>query len=85
MPADFFYPELSRKQISQMYFKGEVEKEIRHPHYPDRMKWVMKSDGDLDVMMEIIVEEQSSTVYGHQKTPGCPERGMWQCSLHMHN
>ena len=68
--------ELSRKQLSQMYFKGELEKEIRHLNYPDRMKWVLKTDEDTDVMMETIVEEQSNILYEHQQMPGCYDRGM---------
>ena len=70
-----FITELTRKQLSQMFFKGEIEKEIRNPKYPERMKWVMKADGDIDDMMERVVEEQSQTLYEHQETPHCPDKG----------
>lgn len=39
------------------------------------MKWVMKGDGDIDDMMERVVEEQSQTLYEHQETPHCPDKG----------
>ena len=58
-----------------MFFKGEIEKEIRNPKSPEHMKWVMKADGDIDDMRERVVEEQSQTLHEHQETPHCPDKG----------
>lgn len=62
--------------MSQTFLKGELEKEIRDPNHPGRLKWIMKADGDIAEMMEKILEEQSQIVYEHQQTPNCLVRGL---------
>ena len=59
-----------------MFYKGEVEEELRDKKYPSRSEWVMFKEGDMDTFMKKIVEERSSKMYEHHQSEDCPARGI---------
>ena len=59
-----------------MFYKGEIEEDLRDDKYPSRREWLMFREGDLDTFMKRIVEEQSSEMYDHHQSKDCPARGM---------
>ena len=67
---------LTRKHISEMFFKAESEKELREPTHPERMSWIVKADDDdIDQFMELIIDDQSKIICNHQPAPDCAARG----------
>lgn len=68
-------PSLTHKNVANMYWKGEVEEELRDENHIWRMKWVMNSEGDLDNLMKDIVEEHSGETYTHQQSKDCHAKG----------
>ena len=47
----FFFsalPELTRKQVADMFYNAELEYELREPTKPHRMKWSFKADAQRD-------------------------------------
>ena len=66
--------ELGRKNVSDMFYCGELENEI-----PTRKKvkeWKFKSDDDSEKYMTATDEERASTLYPHTVSRGCTDRGV---------
>lgn len=66
--------ELGRKNVSDMFYSGELENEIRsrnHVHL-----WPFKVAGDSDKYMAAIDKQRVDTLYPHTPSTGCSERGM---------
>ena len=68
-------PQLTRKLVSDMYYRGELEAEIRHPAHPERRQWAFTCDSDRNKYMEIVIEEQGARKYAHSPTETCKIRG----------
>ena len=66
-----------------MFYKGEVEEELRDKKYPSRSEWVMFKEGDMDTFMKKIVEERSSEMYEHHQSEDCPARGICMNSTYL--
>ena len=58
-----------------MFYKGEIEEDLRDDKYPSRSEWLMFREGDLNTFMKEIVEEQSAGLYDHHQSKDCPARG----------
>ena len=67
----------TRKQVADMFYKGEIEEELRDEKYPSHCKWVMFKEEDIDMFMKKIVEERSTETYQHHPSKDCPARGMF--------
>lgn len=60
-----------------MFYKGEIEEDLRDVKYPSRSEWLMFREGDLDTFMKKIVEERSTEMYDHHQSKDCPARGTY--------
>ena len=59
--------------MSDMYFKGEVEAELRES---DRIALtIFRSDNDFEAVMSSITE--NAIVYSHQRSKVCRDRGIF--------
>ena len=58
-----------------MYYKGEIEEELRNIQYPWRMAWEFTSDSDVEDVMSQVLVEQSEEVYPHEPSKDCEARG----------
>ena len=74
--------ELPRQHVSNMYYNGEVEAEMRDHMYPERMSWVFTKDADREIFMEKIYDERTKTMYAHNPSPLCPQKGIIHTSKH---
>ena len=68
-------PPFSRRQVANMFFKGELEDELRDDKYPGRSEWVMCNEGDVEKIMKQVVEEHSEEMYPHHPSKDCSARG----------
>ena len=68
-------PELTRKQVADMFYNAELEYELREPTKPHRMKWSFKADAQRDEYIKKITDEAASSVYHHQQADKCTEKG----------
>ena len=67
-------PQLTRKLVSDMFYTGELEKEIREQ--PQRLvEWNFVQDSDTEKYLHKIIEEQTKHLYFHTQAPSCPTRG----------
>ena len=56
-----------------MFYRGEVEAEMRHPSYPERLQeWKLH---DIDDLMMKVVEHQLMSNYCHSPCIDCSKRG----------
>ena len=62
-----------------MFYKGEIEDEIRDEKHPHRVNWVTHNAGEIDVLMESVVNEQSGELYCHHPSTHCSARGTHAC------
>lgn len=63
-------PQLSRKHISDMYYTGELESEMRM--CPDRLQWCFYKEEDREKHLETVMSER---MYCHTPADGCAKRG----------
>ena len=68
-------PELTRKQVADMFYNAELEYKIREPTKPHRMKWSFKTDAQRDEYIKEITDEAASSVYHHQQADKCTAKG----------
>ena len=66
--------ELGRKHVSDMFYFGELEKEIRTRN--KEKEWKFKSAVDTEKYMAAIDEERASTLYQHTVSQGCIGSGV---------
>lgn len=67
-------PELTRKHVADMYYSGELEKEIRTSPY--RLNnWSFRVSDDREEYIKIILNEIREKCYVHRPAENCPERG----------
>lgn len=69
--------ELTRKHVSQMYFKGEVEQELRET----ARHFTFKFDGDLENFMRDVERSRVSDLYPHHQNGICTEKGIYTNSV----
>ena len=72
-----FPVELTRKHVSQMYFKGEVEQELRET----ARHFTFKFDGDLENFMRDVERSRVSDLYPHHQNRVCTEKGIYTNSM----
>lgn len=66
------YPlELTRKHVSQMFFKGEVEQELREA----QQDFTFKSDAGMEDFMCYIEQLRITEIYPHCQNEVCIEKG----------
>ena len=68
-------PELTRKQVADMFYNAELEYEMREPTKPHQMKWSFKTDAQRDEYIKEITDEAASSVYHHQQADKCTVKG----------
>ena len=68
--------ELTRKHVAEMFYNGELEKEIRSPVAPERLSWAFKLDCDREMFMQKLEEERAQTVYTHSPSEECLQKGI---------
>ena len=72
--------ELTRKHISDMFFRGEIEEELRE--CPSQLEMVrFKSDSDMQMFMMSVEDGRMTNLYPHQRSNQCIQKG--QCVLCM--
>ena len=76
--ADFppvaFPLELTRKHVSEMFFKGGVEEELCDcPLGLQKVRF--KSDSDIDAYMKTVEEGRIAELYPHQQSERCLKKG----------
>ena len=72
------YAGLDNKVVSDMYYIGEVEEEVR------RLKWTSSrtfDDNNLGPLMDAIEEERHTYLYSHQCSQYCKDRGMYVSAM----
>jgi len=68
--------ELTRKHVSEMFFRGEVEEELRDS--PVELETVrFKSDSDIEIFMENVEEGRVTELYPHQPNERCIKKGLY--------
>lgn len=70
-------PQLTRKMVSDMFYCGELEKEIRDVRYPERLSWKFNTTNNRDTYLEFIMSFQRQQLYPHVQDKQCTERGMY--------
>lgn len=73
-------PELTRKHVADMYYAGELEKEVRA--FPHRLKWSFKMIGDRDEHIKAILNEIRDKCYEHMPAKKCSERGLYLYTIY---
>ena len=74
MHAGTYSAELGRKHVSDMFYEGELEKEIRSR--AKDQEWKFKTNEDAEKYIVMIEEERSSTLYSHNPSPTCTQKGV---------
>lgn len=67
-------PELTRKHVADMYYAGELEKEVRA--FPHRLNWSFKITDDREEYIKMVVKEIRDKCYKHMPAEICSERGL---------
>ena len=66
--------ELTRKNISEMFFRGEVEEELREcPLQLEKVRF--KADSDMEEFMINVEEGRITKLYPHQQSERCMKKG----------
>ncbi len=65
--------ELSRKHISQMIFKGEMEMDARE-NRPDIATLLFSSDSDLERVMKEVERRRTDELYTHHPNHDCRKK-----------
>lgn len=61
--------------MSDMFYNGEVEVELRDNLYTERRQWVFHVNEDREKHIKAIIAQHSSSIYEHTPSPKCAERG----------
>ena len=76
--------ELTRKHVSDMFLRGELEKEIRDPAKPHRLEgMVFCSDSDAECYMKQVEQERAYELYVHNQAPQCTGRGIEYTNIYI--
>ena len=80
--------ELGRKHVSDMFYEGELEKEICSR--TKDQEWKFKAKEDAEKYMVMIEEERSSTLYSHNPSSTCTPKGvhynlLLKCSIYIYS
>ncbi len=66
--------EMSRKHVSQMFYRGEVENEARErPQVFECLRFT--SDSDVEVFMKAVESRRTTELYAHTRSEVCTLRG----------
>ena len=65
--------ELSRKQVAEMFFSAELEKEIRSRG--KEQEWKFTNKGNAEDYMVAIEADRALTLYPHSPSPECLSKG----------